>query len=96
MPHAAVAASLAALHHLFGRRVPVRLGERDPVQCGVELPVAGSAEPVAGFVGRPDWHRRGAFVTGVGILGSEPIEPAGPLQSNTGITVDLILVHTGA
>jgi hypothetical protein len=39
-------------------RVPVRLSEGDAVDGGVELPVAGTAQSVAGSVRRPD--RQGA------------------------------------
>ncbi len=48
--------------------------ERDPVQGGVELPVAGAAQAVSGFVRRPDrqWRRAGAAREGV--LGSEPVD----------------------
>jgi hypothetical protein len=73
----AVAASFAASHHLYGWLVPVRLGERDPVQGCVEMGVPGSGSPVSGLVGGPDRHRRGGVVTGVGVPGSEPIDPGG-------------------
>jgi hypothetical protein len=42
----------AAGDHCFGVGVPVCLGERDPVERGVELAVAGAAEPVSGSVRR--------------------------------------------
>ena len=40
---AAVAVTSAALNHGLSVWMPASLSERDPVQCGVELPVAGAA-----------------------------------------------------
>jgi hypothetical protein len=47
---AAVAVTSAPLNHGLGVWMPTSLGQRDPVQCGLELPVSGAAESVSGFV----------------------------------------------
>jgi hypothetical protein len=52
----------------------VRLGERDAVDGGVELPVARAAESVPLPVGRPDWQRGGAVVAGVGVAALEAFD----------------------
>jgi hypothetical protein len=50
----AVALCFAACEQSLRVGVPLRLGEGDPVECGVELAVAGAAEPVSGSVRGPD------------------------------------------
>jgi hypothetical protein len=45
-----VAAGSATFDECLGWWMPAGLAERDPVQRGVQLPVAGAAEPVPGFV----------------------------------------------
>ena len=57
--------------------MPASLSERDPVQCGVELPVAGAAKSVSGLVRRPDRQGCSAVVAGVGVAGLEPIDAGG-------------------
>jgi hypothetical protein len=60
-----------------GRWMPVSLGERDSVQCGIGLPVSGAAKSVSGLVRRPDRQWCGAVVAGVGVAGLEPIDAGG-------------------
>src|SRR4029453_7182237 len=67
-----VASGAAAVKKGAGVRVVVGLGDGDAVDRGVELPVAGPAEPVPNTVARPDRQRRGPVVSSVGVAGSEP------------------------
>jgi len=73
----AVAGGSAAFDHGLGWWMPPGLGERDPVQRGVELAVAGAAEPVPGLVRRPHRQGRRAVVPGVSIAGLEPFNAGG-------------------
>jgi len=73
----AVAIGFAAGDEGAGVGVPVGLGERDAVEGGVELAVAGAAEAVSGPVGGPDREWGGAVVAGVGVVGSESVDAGG-------------------
>src|SRR6476661_5066448 len=73
----AVAGGSAAFDHGLGWWMPPGLGERDPVQRGVELAVAGAAEPVPGLVRRPHRQGRRAVVPCVSIAGLGPFNAGG-------------------
>ena len=73
--------AFASVDQLFCRWVAAGLCHRDAVLGGVELPVAGVAEPVSGAVGGPDEQWCGAVVTGTGGSGENPkclgLDPSG-------------------
>jgi hypothetical protein len=74
---AAVAVDAASGDERLCGRVPVGLGERDAVDRGVELSVAGAAESVALPVRGPDGQWRGAVVACVGVLALEAFDAGG-------------------
>lgn len=80
---AGVAVGLAALE--VGDRVgeSAGLGDRDPMQGGVQLTVAASREPVAAAIARPDRQRRRAVVAREGVAGAKAHHP-GDLADDLG------------
>jgi hypothetical protein len=75
------------------------LGERDDVQCEVELSVAAARQPVADSFGAGNLDRGDAGIASEGRCGSESAHPTGAGQQPTGDdrpnTVDLDQVAAG-
>jgi hypothetical protein len=63
----ALAGLLATADQITRRGVVTGLGQRDPMQRRVELPVPGPRQPMPWDVAGPDRQRGGAVVTGVGV-----------------------------
>ena len=57
--------------------MPVGLGERDSMDCAVELTVPDPAEALAGMVRGPDGQGGGAVEAGEGVLGLKPADIGG-------------------
>ena len=61
-------------HQVPGGRVLTGLGERHPVQGGVELAVPGPAQAVAGLCWPTNGRGRGAVMAGVNVPGPESVK----------------------